>query len=44
MRKEKPLILLAVDDNLKKELVKEADKKGLSLSAYVRMILIERKK
>ena len=37
-------ILIRIDKNLKCELKKEADEKGLSLSAYIRMILIERNK
>ena len=44
MREDKQFIMLAVDDKFKKELISEANKKGLTLSAYVRMILIERKK
>ena len=38
------MIHIKVDDNLKKELINEASAKGLSLNAYIRMILIERKK
>lgn len=44
MRDDKQFIMLAVDDGFKKELIKEATEKGLTLSAYVRMILIERNK
>ena len=33
-----------VNENLKKQLQKEAKEKGLSLNAYIRMILIERGK
>jgi len=33
---------LNIDDDLKKELQDEAKEKGLSLTAYIRMILIER--
>ena len=44
MREDKQFIMLAVDDKFKKELIQEANLKGLTLSAYVRMILIERKK
>ena len=33
-----------ITDSLKKELKSEADKKGLSLNAYINMILMERKK
>jgi antitoxin component of RelBE/YafQ-DinJ toxin-antitoxin module len=35
---------LNIDDELKKELQKEAKEKGLSLTAYIRLLLIERKK
>lgn len=35
---------LNIDKELKKELQEEADEKGLSLTAYIRMILLERKK
>lgn len=38
------MIHIKVDDDLKKELIDEANAKGLSLNAYIRMILIERKK
>lgn len=38
------MIHIKVDDALKKELINEANAKGLSLNAYIRMILIERKK
>lgn len=38
------MIHLKVDDELKKQLINEAKTKGLSLNAYIRMILIERKK
>lgn len=37
-------ILIGLDEKLKGELEKEAKEKGLSLSAYIRMILIERNK
>lgn len=37
-------MFLNIDDNLKKELQEEAKAKGLSLTSYIRMILIERKK
>ncbi len=37
-------ICLALDDNLKKQLQKEANEKQLSLSAYIRLLLIERNK
>lgn len=38
------MIHIKIDDNLKKELNNEAKSKGLSLNAYIRMILIERGK
>ena len=37
-------MFLNIDDDLKKELQEEAKAKGLSLTSYIRMILIERKK
>lgn len=33
-----------IDENLKEQLRKEAKEKGLSLTAYIRMILLERNK
>ena len=44
MNKDKKLFMLALDEELKQELLKEAREKGLTLSAYIRMVLIERKK
>lgn len=38
------MLHIKVDDELKKELEAEAKAKGLSLNAYVRMLLIERGK
>lgn len=38
------MIHIKIDDNLKKDLNNEAKAKGLSLNAYIRMILIERGK
>ena len=38
------LIHVKIDENLKKQLEEEAKAKGLSLNAYIRMLLIERKK
>lgn len=38
------MIHITIDDKLKEELEKEAKAKGLSLNAYIRMLLIERKK
>lgn len=38
------MIYLRIDDEWKKKLQEEAKEKGLSLSAYIRMILIERNK
>ncbi len=37
-------MFLNIDDTLKKELQEEAEEKGLSLTAYIRMLLLERKK
>ena len=37
-------MFLNIDKVLRDELQKEADSKGLSLTAYIRMILLERKK
>ena len=42
--KDQNVLHLIIDGDLKKELSKEAKQKGLSLNAYVRMILIERGK
>ena len=38
------MIHIRIDEKLKKELEEEAKSKGLSLNAYVRMLLIERSK
>ena len=38
------MIHLRLDENLKKQLEDEAKEKGLSLTAYIRMLLIERGK
>ena len=38
------MIHIKIDENLKQELESEAKSKGLSLNAYIRMLLIERKK
>ena len=38
------MLHITIDDELKKELQREAKEKGLSLNAYIRMLLIERKK
>jgi len=35
---------IKIDDDLKKQLEQEAKEKGLSLNAYIRMLLIERNK
>ena len=40
----KNLIHILVDDDLKKQLENESKQKGLSLCAYIRLILIERDK
>ena len=37
-------ISIYISKNLKQELIEEEEKKGLSLNAYIRMLLIERKK
>ena len=38
------MIHIKVDEDLKRHLEEEAKAKGLSLNAYIRMLLIERKK
>lgn len=38
------MIHIRIEEDLKEQLEKEAKEKGLSLSAYIRMILIERGK
>lgn len=38
------MLHLKINDELKKQLENEAKEKGLSLTAYIRMILIERNK
>ena len=38
------MLHIKIDNNLKRELEEEARQKGLSLNAYVRMLLIERGK
>ncbi len=38
------MLYVRITDDLKKQLQDEAKEKGLSLSAYIRMILIERNK
>ena len=40
MKKEKD-ILIRVDENLKKNLTEKAKKVGLSVSSYVRMLIIK---
>lgn len=35
------MLHIAIGDELKKELTEKAKKKGLTLSAYIRMVLIE---
>ena len=42
--KDKTYLHVQVKNDLKVQLEKEAEEKGLSLNAYVRMILIERGK
>lgn len=38
------MLHIKIDDTLKKQLETEAQSKGLSLNAYIRMLLIERKR
>lgn len=38
------MLHITIDEDLKKQLEEEAKSKGLSLNAYIRMLLIERKK
>ena len=38
------MIHIKINDELKRQLEKEAKEKGLSLNGYIRMLLIERKK
>ena len=38
------MLHIKIDDDLKNQLDEEAKSKGLSLNAYIRMLLIERKK
>ena len=38
------MLHIKIDDDLKNQLDEEAKSKGLSLNAYIRMILIERRK
>jgi len=42
--KEEKMIHIRLEEDLKKQLQKEAKEKGLTLCAYIRMLLIERKK
>lgn len=42
--KQKKSILLTLNEELKNELEKEANEKGLNLTSYIRMLLVERKK
>lgn len=41
--KRKPFPIY-IKDSLKDKLIKEAEEKGLSLNAYINMLLMERKK
>jgi predicted HicB family RNase H-like nuclease len=43
-RRRDKMIHIKIDEELKKELVSEAKARGLSLNAYIRMLLIERNK
>lgn len=38
------MIHIKIDENLKEQLQQEAKSKGLSLNAYIRLVLIERGK
>ena len=38
------MLHITIDEELKKQLEEEARLKGLTLTAYIRMLLIERKK
>lgn len=38
------MLHITIDEELKKQLEEEAKLKGLTLTAYIRMLLIERKK
>lgn len=38
------MLHIKIDDDLKRQLEEEAKTKGLSLNAYIRMLLIERGK
>ena len=38
------MLHIAIDEELKKQLEEEAKLKGLTITAYIRMLLIERKK
>lgn len=40
---QKKSILLNINEDLKKKLEEEAKSKGLNLTSYIRMILLERK-
>lgn len=44
MRIKKQAFQIYITDELKEELKKEAEKKGLSLNSYINMILMERSK
>lgn len=39
--KNKKIVVLALEDELKTKLEKDADKLGITTSAYIRMILIK---
>ena len=44
MEKKKKPFQMYIADSLKEELKEEASKKGLSLNAYINMLLMERNK
>ncbi len=38
------IIQFTIDEDIKRQLEKEAKEKGLSLSSYIRLIILERKR
>lgn len=38
------IIQFTIDEDIKRQLEKESKQKGLSLSSYIRLIILERKK
>ena len=43
MKKEKETVHVYIETDLKKQLTKEAEEKGLKLSSYIRMIIFSRR-